>query len=153
MKKNLPAASAVFCALYLARLRSSRKRPHLKVLLLKKSRELKDSCERKALSHFFLKNPIHAICGGRGSGAGAFGRGGCAGALGHLQSAREQLHGRACAGRGRLCKKRRSAGRNAEKFFDFLLFFASLHARARLPCMRARPPPLGGGGCALFFYY
>ena len=130
MKKNLPA-SAVFCALYLARLRSSRKRPHLKVLLLKKSRELKESCERKALSHFFLKNPIHAICGGRGSGAGALGRaGGCAGALGHLQSAREQLHGRACAGRGRLCKKRRSAGRNAEKFFDFLLFLR--------PCMRVR---------------
>ena len=90
--------------------------------------------------------------------AGKWGRrawtgGVCAGALGHLQPAREQLHGRACAGRGRLCKKRRSAGRNAEKFFDFLLFFASLHARACLPCMRARPPPLGGGGCALFFYY
>lgn len=151
MKKNLPAASAVFCALYLARLRSSRKRPHLKVLLLKKSCELKESCERKALSHFFLKNPIHAICGGRGSGAGAFGRaGGCAGALGHLQPAREQLHGRACAGRAGCAKKGAPQGGTPKSSLTFCFFLRPcMRARVCLAC--ARPPPLGWGGARYFF--
>lgn len=154
MKKNLPAASAVFCALYLARLRSSRKRPHLKALLLKKSCELKESCERKALSHFFLKNPIHAICGGRESGAGAFGRAGFAWARLDTYSLRESNYTGALVRGGAGCaKKGAPQGGTPKSSLTFCFFLRPcMRARVCLACGRVRRR-WAGGGCALFFYY